>query len=330
MKRSRLAVATIVATTVLIAAAAAVAAAGQGSPGARGPAGHEHHQHGFPAPDRHAGAQSYVPSLFALFGDIPFNGGQVAPRQYRWANDNVLIFVQFDRPRANEARALRYVGISVKGTFCAEAQPGGANSGFTHYHRVTAPSYGQGHGGPPATNTGYWLLWLAVDEFDTPAGRIEPGVDYAFSPTPPPACGANAPRPDFVGPAQHRLSRAEIRQLAAFFPDNPFRGGQTAPRYYRWVNGDVLVWLEFDKPSVKKATALRYIGIAKRGTFCDSDRGHSDFTYFQRLKAPTYAKGRGGKRGESGFWHLALSANSTSPGVALSFQTTAPPACPKG
>jgi len=329
MKRSRLAVATIVATTVLI-AAAAVAAAGQGSPGARGPAGHEPHQHGFPAPDRHAGAQSYVPSLFALFGDIPFNGGQVAPRQYRWANDNVLIFVQFDRPRANEARALRYVGISVKGTFCAEAQPGGANSGFTHYHRVTAPSYGQGHGGPPATNTGYWLLRLAVDEFDTPAGRIEPGVDYAFSPTPPPACGANAPRPDFVGPAQHRLSRAEIRQLAAFFPDNPFRGGQTAPRYYRWVNGDVLVWLEFDKPSVKKATALRYIGIAKRGTFCDSDRGHSDFTYFQRLKAPTYAKGRGGKRGESGFWHLALSANSTSPGVARSFQTTAPPACPKG
>jgi hypothetical protein len=329
MKRSRLVLAAILATTVLV-TAAAVGAAARGSTDSRGPTGHEHHQHGSAVPAGHVGATSHVPSLFALFGDIPFTGGQVAPRQYRWVNDNVLIFVQFDRPRANEARALRYVGISVKGTFCAEAQPGGANGGFTHYHRVTAPSYGQGHGGPPGTNTGYWLLWLAVDEFDTPAGRIEPGVDYAFSPTPPPACGANVPGPDFVGPAQHRLSRAEIRQLAAFFPDNPFRGGQTAPRFYRWVNGDVLVWLEFDKPSVKKATALRYIGIAKRGTFCDSDRGHPDFTYFQRLKAPTYVKGKGGKRGEPGFWHLALSVNPTSPGVARSFRTTAPPACPKG
>jgi hypothetical protein len=328
MRPSRLAVAAVAATTVLVAAVAA-GAGGRGSPSGGAPSGHEHHQQAAASPTRQTGLQGHVPSLFALFGDIPFNGGQVAPRQYRWVNDNVLIFVQFDRPRANEARALRYVGISVKGTFCAEAQPGGASSGFTHYHRVTAPTYGQGHGGPPGTNTGYWLLWLAVDEFDTPAGRIEPGVDYAFSPTPAPACGANVLRPDFVGPAQHRPSRAEIRQLAAFFPDNPFRGGQTAPRFYRWVNGDVLVWLQFDKPSLKKATTLRFIGIAKRGRFCDTDRGHADFTYFHRLRAATYAKGRGGKRGEPGLWHLALSVNPSSPGVARSFQTTAPPACPK-
>jgi hypothetical protein len=328
MRPSRLAVA--VSATVLLVASLAAGAAGRGSQSPEAPAVHEHHAHAAAVPAGHAVAGKHVPSLFALFSDIPFTGGQVAPRQYRWVNDNVLIFVQFDRPRANEARALRYVGISVKGTFCAEGQPGGASGGFTHYHRVTAPTYGQGHGGPPGTNTGYWLLWLAVDEFDTPAGRIEPGVDYAFSPTPAPACGANVPRPDFVGPAQHRLSRAEIRQLAAFFPDNPFRGGQTAPRFYRWVNGDVLVWLQFDKASLNKAAALQYIGIAKRGTFCDTDRRHADFTYFHRLKASTYAKGRGGKRGESGFWHLALSVNPSSPGVARSFQTTAPPACPKG
>jgi hypothetical protein len=327
MKPSRLALA-VSATALLVASLAIAAGRGLGNAEAR--AAHEHHAHAAAVPAGHAVAGKHVPSLFALFADIPFTGGQVAPRQYRWVNDNVLMFVQFDRPRANEARALRYVGISVKGTFCAEAQPGGASSGFTHYHRVSAPTYGQGHGGPPGTNTGYWLLWLAVDEFDTPAGRIEPGVDYAFSPTPAPACGANVPRPDFVGPAQHRLSRAEIRQLAAFFPDNPFRGGQTAPRFYRWVNGDVLVWLQFDKASLKNASALQYIGIAKRGTFCDTDRGHADFTYFHRLKAPTYTKGRGGKRGESGFWHLALSVNPSSPGVARSFQTTAPPACPKG
>src|SRR5215216_5656697 len=196
MKPSRLVVAAVAAATLLV-ASIVTSPAGRGSPGGRPHAAHDHHPHAALASTAPTAFAKHVPSLFALFGDIPFNGGQVAPRQYRWVNDNVLIFVQFDRPRANEARALRYVGISVKGTFCAEAQPGGANGGFTHYHRVTAPTYGQGHGGPPGTNTGYWLLWLAVDEFDTPAGRIEPGIDYAFSPTPPPTCGGNVPRPDF-------------------------------------------------------------------------------------------------------------------------------------
>src|SRR5919108_1063442 len=81
----------------------------------------------------------HIPSLFGLFTDNPFTGGQVAPRQYKWVNDNVLMFVQFDRPRVTDARALRYVGMSVKGTFCAEAQPRGSNGGFTHYHPLSSP-----------------------------------------------------------------------------------------------------------------------------------------------------------------------------------------------
>jgi hypothetical protein len=279
---------------------------------------------------RPTNSASHIQSLFGLFTDNPFTGGQVAPRQYRWVNNDVLMFVLFDRPRAAEARALRYIGMSIKGTFCAEAQPRGANGGFTHYHRVNSPTYGAGHGGPPGFNEGYWLFWVAVDEFDTPSGKVVPGVDYAFSPTPPPTCGSNVPRATFQGPGQHRLTRAEIRRLAAFFNDNPLRGRQTAPRHYRWVNGDVLIWLQFDKPNPAKATALRHLGIAKRGTFCREDQGHADFTYFQRLKAKSYDKGRrGAKRGEAGFWHLAVSLDPKKPGVDRSFLRTRAPSCPK-
>jgi plastocyanin len=275
-----------------------------------------------------------VPPFAPLFADNPLTGGQVAPRAYRWVNDRTSIFVQFDRPQ--QPRALRYVGISVKGTFCSETQPGGESGGFTHFHRLDAPSYAVGHGGPPGTQ-GYWLLWGAVDDFAAFDGReIRPGVDYGFSPTPPPACNGS-PSPTFGGPGAHRLSRAEIGQLAAQFPDNPLRGGQTAPRYYRWVTGDTLVFLEFDRADLTKATALRYIGVAKRGTFCKNDQPSADFASFQRLRAESYAKGRGGKAGEAGFWHMALAVDDmtmpwgrVTPGVDRKYLATAAPACGGG
>jgi hypothetical protein len=283
------------------------------------------------SPNRETRPASHVQTLFSFFSDNPFLGGQVAPRQYRWVNPSVLIFVQFDRSRQADARALRYIGMSVKGTFCAEAQPDRA---FTHYHRLTSPTYGQGHGGRPGENKGYWLLWVAVDEFDSGGVRITPGVDYAFSPTPGPVCGGTPPGPDFEGPGAHSLSRAEIRQFARLFADNPLHGGQKAPRLYRWVSGDVLVWLQFDKPVPARAKALRYIGIAKRGVFCSEDRPHDDFTAFQQLNAKTYAKGRGGRKGRPGFWHLAVALDrfrmpwgSVTPGVDRRFARTPPPSC---
>jgi plastocyanin len=277
---------------------------------------------------------NHVPSLAALFADNPLTGGQVAPRSYRWVNERVSIFVQFDRP--TNPRALRYVGLSVKSTFCAETQNGGANGGFTHFHRLESPTYAQGHGGPPGSQ-GYWLLWASVDEFAAGDGReIKPGVDYGFAPTPPPACGSS-PAPTFSGPGAHRLKSAEIKRLAAQFTDNPFRGRQTPPRLYRWVTGDTLVFLEFDKADPAKARSLRYIGVAQRGRFCADGRSHADFTYFHRLRAQKYAKGRGGKAGEAGFWHVALAADNfrmpwgnVVPGVDRRYNRTAPPSCPSG
>jgi hypothetical protein len=279
----------------------------------------------------------HLTSFGALFNETPFEGGQLPPRLYKWVNQDATIFVQLDRTNPAEATALRYIGVAVKGTFCAEAQPGGAAGGFTHYHRVTAPAYAQGHGGQPGESRGYWLLWVATDTFDTgDRRRVTAGVDYRFSPTPPPTCGANVPQPSFQAPNAHDLTRAEIKRLTRFFNDNPFKGGQKAPRFYRWVSADVLAFLQFDHANPDRAKALRYFGIAKRGVFCGHEPPNADFTSFQRLTAPTWAKGRSGKARQGGFWHLALAVDDfkmpwgdVKPGVDRKFALTRAPNCPK-
>src|SRR5688572_27236464 len=58
---------------------------------------------------------SDIKVLAAQFTDNPLTGGQQAPRLYRWVNDQVAIFLQFDNPDIAEATALRYIGVSVKG-----------------------------------------------------------------------------------------------------------------------------------------------------------------------------------------------------------------------
>jgi len=138
-------------------------------------------------PRPHGAPLSYddIVALAAQFQDQPLTGGQHAPRRYRWVNDKVLIFLQFDNPDPGKAAALRYVGIAVTGRFCKSAQP---TQDFPHFHRTDAPDYAHGHGGPPGT-AGYWLLWVAADTFSTHDGRqVTPGVDRQLSPTPAPDC----------------------------------------------------------------------------------------------------------------------------------------------
>ena len=79
-------------------------------------------------------------------------------------------------------------------------------------------------------------------------------------------------------PAGHALTSDEIQELAARFTQNPLRGGQTAPRLYAPVNDDVSIFLQFDRANPNEATQLRYIGIGRKGTFCESGRPSADFT----------------------------------------------------
>lgn len=92
-------------------------------------------------------------------------------------------------PDPAQATAIRYIGIGVKGVFCAETQPDRA---FTHFHMYEAAEYAEGYDRQPG-DQGYWLMSVATETFDTRDGRhVTPGVDRQFSPTPPPECGSAA------------------------------------------------------------------------------------------------------------------------------------------
>ena len=131
--------------------------------------------------------QAEISQLFELFDDQPLKGGQVPPRISKWVNNDTFIFLQFDKPVVENATSLRYVGIGVKGVFCAESQPDAVNGSFTHFHKWNATEYRHGHGRLTGEE-GYWLLWVAADEFETQSRHVTPGVDREFSPTPPPSC----------------------------------------------------------------------------------------------------------------------------------------------
>ena len=160
MSRTRIAAAAAFAVLVLVACGGGQQpGASEGSPTSVSPA----EPKGTPL------SKADIVAFAAAFSDNPLTGGQTAPRLYRWVNDRVAVFVQFDERDPAKATTLRYIGISVKGVFCAENQPGGTKGGFPHFHRLSAADYAQGHAGPPGT-PGYWLSWVAVDGF-TPAGR---------------------------------------------------------------------------------------------------------------------------------------------------------------
>jgi hypothetical protein len=68
-----------------------------------------------------------------------------------------------------------------------------------------------------------------------------------------------SPSASGTGPHGTALSHDDFTALAAQFTDQPLTGGQHAPRLYRWVNPNTLMFLQFDNPDPAKATALRYV-----------------------------------------------------------------------
>ena len=275
-------------------------------------------------------SKAEITALAPFFNENPLTGGQTPPRAHKWVNENVSIFLQFDRPNPSEATALRYIGLGVKGVFCAEAQP---DKAFTHFHRYDAPKYSEGHGRNPG-DQGYWSLWVATDEFDIRERKIKPGVDYDAFPTPPPKCGDTVPKVDFTPPGADKLSKNEIVKLAALFNENPLTGGQVAPRAHKWVNENVSIFLQFDRPNPAEATALQYIGIGLSGEFCRSKQPHSDFPHLHKFDAPTYGEGHGRNPGEQGIWLLwvatdefELRGRKVKPGVDREFAPLKIPEC---
>jgi hypothetical protein len=129
-----------------------------------------------------------ISNLASLFNDQPFQGGQVSPRIAKWVNNDIFIFLQFDKPNPSNATTINYVGIGKRGTFCEEDRP---TPDFVHFHKWNATAYREGHGSK-AGDEGYWLMWVATGEFDVQDRHVKPGVDREFFPTPPPPkCSTN-------------------------------------------------------------------------------------------------------------------------------------------
>lgn len=107
-------------------------------------------------------------------------GGQIAPRLYKSVNEDVSLMIQLNGTDPATVTDLRYIGLSTRGVFCKQAQP---SADFPHYHRQTAPTYAEGHGGPPGESAGFWLLWVATRPIVDASGKVTAptGVDRQFS-----------------------------------------------------------------------------------------------------------------------------------------------------
>ena len=271
-----------------------------------------------------------VGALSAAFPDEPFSGGQKAPLVARWVTDSSFVFLQFDSPTTAAAKAVAYIGVGVKGSFCSEARPDPRGS-FTRFQRYQAADWARGAGGK-AGDQGYWLSFVALDKLNV-AGRAVPlGVDYRYPGTQPPGCGSVSSAPTFSPPGAGKPAPEAIAKLFSVFTDQPLQGGQVAPRVFKAVSAQTLVFLQFDKNSATEAKDLRYIGFWTKSTFCGSTQPSPDFTHFHRLVAPSYALGHGGPPGTPGFWGTWVAAQqfesqgrTITPGVDREFSPTPPP-----
>jgi plastocyanin len=302
---------------------------------ASGPASRVLATQGTPAPEAPHGTEmtpEQLQELTALFTDEVLIGGQVPPRISRWVNEEVFVFLQLDAGDPAEATAVRYIGIGVKGVFCAETQP---DPSFTHFHKYDAPEYAEGHGSEPG-DQGYWLTWVAVTSFETRDGRqVEPGVDDEFSPTPPPTCGADVPEVAFDPPGAEPLTPEEIAEFIALFDDTLLTGGQVPPRFHLWVNEQVTIFAQFDSSDPAEASELRNVGITVPGFFCAEDQPSEDFPHFHQTDAPSYGEGHGSAPNQVGYWLLwvatttyeARDGRQITPGVDRLFSPTPPPSC---
>jgi len=271
-----------------------------------------------------------IGALREAFSDTPFSGGQKAPLVARWVTDSSFVFLQFDSPTLAAAKALAYIGLGVKGTFCSETRPDPGGS-FTRFQRYQVPDWSRGAGGK-AGDQGYWLSFVAVDKLNVAGSSVPLGVDYQYPSPKPPFCGSSSAPPTFSPPGAGKPAPEAIAKLFSVFNDQPLQGGQVAPRIFKSISNQALVFLQFDKNSSTEARELRYIGLWTKSTFCSSTQPSRDFSHFHRLVATSYALGHGGPPGTVGFWGSWVAAEqfesqgrTVTPGVDREFSPTPPP-----
>lgn len=273
---------------------------------------------------------SDISSLASAFNDQPFIGGQKSPLFSRWIGDDSFVFLQFDKAAATAAKALAYLGVGIKGTFCAETRPDKAGGSFTRFQRYQAPDWTRGAGGR-AGDQGYWLSFLAADRLTVDGRSVPLGIDYQYPAPTPPSC-ATSQAASFSPAGAGKVSSDAISKIFAIFNEQPLQGGQVAPRAFKTANDKVMAFVQFDKNTAKDATTLHYFGIWQKSTYCKSTQPSADFTHFHRLVAPSYSLGHAGPPNSEGFWGIWIAAQQFQsqgrdipPGVDRQFSPTAPP-----
>ena len=90
------------------------------------------------------------------------------PSNHLWLDEGNgrVRFMMFDKPVSDPTAILQFVGEGVKGRFCAESQPDGGKSGYSHFHRTNTPATGDTSMHGAKGEEGYWLKHVAVAEFE--------------------------------------------------------------------------------------------------------------------------------------------------------------------
>ena len=271
-----------------------------------------------------------IGALAAIFSDQPFIGGQVAPLLMKWTSDSTFVFLELTGP-AGTSRTVAYLGLGVKGTFCAETRPDRSGGSFTRFQRYQAPDWDTGVGGT-AGDQGYWLSFLAVDRLVAGGRTVPIGIDYRYPAAAAPACGTTAVGPSFEPAGAGRPNADTIARIFAMFNEHPLEGGQAPPRVFKSLHDEVLAFAEFDVNSPTDARELHWFGIFVKSVYCRSTQPTADFVHFHRLVSPNYATGHGGPAGSAGFWGIWISAERFQfqgrdlvPGIDREHNPTPPP-----
>jgi hypothetical protein len=101
-------------------------------------------------------------------------------------NDRIRLLM-FSKPVSDPTAVLLFVGEGIKGRFCAESQPDGGKTGYSHFHRIHTPAGDMSMSGPKGEE-GYWLKHVAVGEFEMEKMHFKPGIVMDLPQPPTPKC----------------------------------------------------------------------------------------------------------------------------------------------
>src|SRR5215472_1710301 len=200
-----------------------------------------------------------IGALAAIFSDQPFIGGQVAPLLMKWTSDSTFVFLELTGP-AGTSTTVAYLGLGVKGTFCAETRPDRDGGSFTRFQRYQAADWAGGARGRAGAQ-GYWLSFLAVDRLVVGGRTVPIGIDYGYPAPAAPSCGAGAAGPGFEPAGAGGPGADSIARMFALFDEQPLQGGQVPPRVFKSLHDRVLAFAEFDRSSTTDARELHWFGI---------------------------------------------------------------------